>query len=156
MLTSYLLFWGFCFWYTSCSLENKNAKYGESCPCPGHMQKVIVRTSAWLGWMEHYAQLFAISEDGRIELQIDGLEQLAPWLSCSVPDSFFQHLFLLLLSTMQNFRVATKCLNGKVYITPSPIGVGLHNPQPMKQSITPPEFCKTGQITPYNSFEKSQ
>jgi hypothetical protein len=36
----------------------------------------------------------------------------------------------------------------KVYITPSPMGVGLHNPQPMKRSVSPPELCKTGQITP--------
>jgi hypothetical protein len=36
----------------------------------------------------------------------------------------------------------------KVYITPSPMGVGLHNPQPMKLSISPPELCKTDQITP--------
>jgi hypothetical protein len=43
----------------------------------------------------------------------------------------------------------------KVYITPSPMGVGLYNPQPMKRSISPLELCKTGQITPYNSFEKS-
>jgi len=43
----------------------------------------------------------------------------------------------------------------KVYINPSPMGVGLHNPQTMKWSISPPEFSKTGQITLENSFEKS-
>jgi hypothetical protein len=36
----------------------------------------------------------------------------------------------------------------KVYITPSPIGVGLHNPRPMKLSISPSKLCKTDQITP--------
>jgi hypothetical protein len=43
----------------------------------------------------------------------------------------------------------------KVYITSSPMEVGLHNPQPMKRSISTPELCKTGQITPDCSFEKS-
>ena len=38
-------------------------------------------------------------------------------------------------------------LKEKVYITLSPIGGGLHNPQPMKRSISPPELSKTGQIT---------
>jgi len=42
----------------------------------------------------------------------------------------------------------------KVYITPT-YGDRLHNPQPMKQSISPPELFKTGQITPKSSFEKS-
>jgi hypothetical protein len=28
------------------------------------------------------------------------------------------------------------------------MGFGLHNPQPMKLSIPPPELCKTGQIIP--------
>ena len=36
----------------------------------------------------------------------------------------------------------------KVYITASPMGGGLHNPQPMKRSILPLELFKTGQIIP--------
>jgi len=39
----------------------------------------------------------------------------------------------------------------KVYITPTYEG-RLHNPQPMKQSISPPELFKTGQITPLKQF----
>jgi hypothetical protein len=37
---------------------------------------------------------------------------------------------------------------GKVYITPSPMGVGLHNPQPMKQSISPLNFAKRVKLPP--------
>jgi hypothetical protein len=44
----------------------------------------------------------------------------------------------------------------KVYITPSPIGVGLHNPRPMKLSISPSKLCKTDQITPTAVLKKSQ
>jgi hypothetical protein len=46
------------------------------------------------------------------------------------------------------------CLE-KVYITPSPMGVDYITAQPMKRSISPLKLCKTGQITPYNGFEKS-
>ena len=35
---------------------------------------------------------------------------------------------------------------------PSPMGGGVHNPQPMKRSISPPELSKTGQITPIKQF----
>jgi hypothetical protein len=43
----------------------------------------------------------------------------------------------------------------KVYITPSPMGLDYITAQLMKLSISPLELCKTGQITPYCSFEKS-
>jgi hypothetical protein len=36
----------------------------------------------------------------------------------------------------------------KVYITPSSMRGRLHNPQPMKQFVSPPELSKTCQITP--------
>ena len=42
----------------------------------------------------------------------------------------------------------------KVYITPSPMRGGLHNPQPMKRSILPSELSKIGQITP-KAFSKN-
>jgi hypothetical protein len=35
------------------------------------------------------------------------------------------------------------------------MGVGLHNPPTYETVYITPELCKTGQITPYNSFEKS-
>jgi hypothetical protein len=43
----------------------------------------------------------------------------------------------------------------KVYITPHLWGLDYITLQPMKRFRSPPELCKTGQITPYNSFEKS-
>jgi hypothetical protein len=43
----------------------------------------------------------------------------------------------------------------KFYFTPKPMGVGTHHPQPMKMNFLPLELSKTGQITPWNSFEKS-
>jgi hypothetical protein len=43
----------------------------------------------------------------------------------------------------------------KVYITPSPIRLDYITSQPMKRSVLTPALCKTGQITLYNSFEKS-
>jgi hypothetical protein len=39
-------------------------------------------------------------------------------------------------------------LEEKVYITPSSMRGRLHNPQPMKRSVSPTELCKTDQITP--------
>jgi hypothetical protein len=44
----------------------------------------------------------------------------------------------------------------KKSISPSHLwGLDYITPQPMKRSISPPELCKTGQITLCNSFEKS-
>ena len=39
-------------------------------------------------------------------------------------------------------------IGGKSLYHPLTYGGGLHNPQPMKRSISPPELSKTGQITP--------
>ncbi|MBS2634297.1 hypothetical protein KFY46_26670, partial [Salmonella enterica subsp. enterica serovar 1,4,[5],12:i:-] len=36
----------------------------------------------------------------------------------------------------------------KVYIIPSPMEGGLHNPPTYERSISPPELLKTDQITP--------
>jgi hypothetical protein len=35
------------------------------------------------------------------------------------------------------------------------MGLGLDNPPDYETVYITPELCKTGQITPYNSFEKS-
>jgi hypothetical protein len=58
-----------------------------------------------------------------------------------------------IIKLLQNNIHVTQ-LREKVYITPSPMGVGLHNPQPMKLPISPLELCKMGQTTPYRNFEK--
>jgi hypothetical protein len=58
-------------------------------------------------------------------------------------------------SSTTNTAAPTSSGMEKVYITPSPMGVGLHNPLTYETVYITPELCKMGQITPYNSFEKS-
>ena len=51
-------------------------------------------------------------------------------------------------------RTYSQTAKEKVYITLSPMRGGLHNPQPMKRSVSPTELFKTCQITLESSFEK--
>jgi hypothetical protein len=60
------------------------------------------------------------------------------------------------MNNLKNAKCKHKIFGRKKSISPLHLwGLDYITPQSMKRSISPPELCKTGQITPYNSFEKS-
>jgi hypothetical protein len=78
---------------------------------------------------------------------INAAIQLLPQNACSC--------FALFTSSCVIF-VSMMCCVWKKSISPPHLWwLDYITPQPMKRSISPPELCKTGQITPYYSFEKS-
>jgi len=64
-------------------------------------------------------------------------------------------MYVLAISPFKKNSGVSSFKKGKSLYQPPTIECGLHNPQPMKRSISPPKIFKTGQITPYSSFEKS-